>query len=475
LVASKSGIIDQQTEVVAVATQLAAAKTAIDRIPTATQEAENAAEEAKFPISIFTVNGTVPNGAVLGWQSPDHSHPVDAGLNAGEKSLQVAVPYAMGAEIHDLNVSLANYTKETLALKMNIYIPDISQFVYVSGALMCRITTNNGQKFFEFNAGDYTKFSQGWNRVTFKLAAASDWSNVAGSTVSLIQIQFGVGNLAILLNDIKFVSSTLPAGVSVEAILPAARVNAKAELNAYYNGNVVGDYRAAQQTVIADVKTAGNAAIDAAETPADVAAALNTAKAVINAVKTDAELLAEEALATAKTNAKTELNAYKNAVLNDYRDAQKNAITAAKTAGGAAIDEAADTAGVTSALTAAKGVIDAIKTDAQLTQELTAEKTGAKTELAAYKSADIYRDTQKTELTDAIAAGNTAIDAASDTAGITAALNAAKGAIDAIKTDAQLTEEENANPGGGGCGSGAIGVLAALAGLAAIVLLKKKR
>ena len=73
---------------------------------------------------------------------------------------------------------------------------------------------------------------------------------------------------------------------------------------------------------------------------------------------------------------------------------------------------------------------------------LAAAKTAAKEELAAYKNTDDYRDAQKTELAEAIAAGEAAIDAATNSDTVATALAAAKTAIDAIKTDAELTAEE---------------------------------
>ena len=73
---------------------------------------------------------------------------------------------------------------------------------------------------------------------------------------------------------------------------------------------------------------------------------------------------------------------------------------------------------------------------------LESERTAAKTDLENYKSASDYREAQQTELAAAIAAGMTAIDNAADAAGIADALANAKAVIDAIKTDAQLRDEE---------------------------------
>lgn len=104
-------------------------------------------------------------------------------------------------------------------------------------------------------------------------------------------------------------------------------------------------------------------------------------------------------------------------------------------------------------------------------------KVAAKNELDVYKDLTKYRDAQKTELQAAIAQGKTAIDAATDLAGVESALAAAKTAMDAIKTDAQLTaeEEENSNKGCGGSviASSSIISLAAF-GLVGLLAFKKK-
>ena len=71
-------------------------------------------------------------------------------------------------------------------------------------------------------------------------------------------------------------------------------------------------------------------------------------------------------------------------------------------------------------------------------------KAAAKVELDAYTNPADYREAQRVELSTAIANGKTAIDAATDVEAVNAALAAAKAAIDGIKTDAQLTAEEEA-------------------------------
>ena len=83
--------------------------------------------------------------------------------------------------------------------------------------------------------------------------------------------------------------------------------------------------------------------------------------------------------------------------------------------------------------------------NADAERELAEAKTSAKNELTEYKNSkdlSLYRTQQQDELAQALSDGCQAIDSASDIAGVTAALSRAKTAIDAVKTDAELTEEE---------------------------------
>ena len=149
--------------------------------------------------------------------------------------------------------------------------------------------------------------------------------------------------------------------------LEAKKAAAKTEIDAYAKAE---DYRDAQKTELATAIANGKATIDAAADTAAVNAALASAKTVIDGIKTDAELTAEEelaaaeTLAAAKTAAKTQLDAYADA--DDYRQAQKTELAIAIANGKAAIDAAADTAAVNAALASAKTTIDAIETDAQI-------------------------------------------------------------------------------------------------------------
>ena len=72
-------------------------------------------------------------------------------------------------------------------------------------------------------------------------------------------------------------------------------------------------------------------------------------------------------------------------------------------------------------------------------------KNAAKSELEAYRAEKAdgdYREAQVAELNAALTGGLEKIEAAADEAAVASAVEAAKKALDAVKTDAQLTEEE---------------------------------
>lgn len=229
-------------------------------------------------------------------------------------------------------------------------------------------------------------------------------------------------------------SDTTQTGITE---LEEAKTNAKVALDSYVNAE---DYRDSEKTLLETTIANGKTAIDSATTTADVTAALNSAKALIDAIKTDAVLTAEE-LVVAKNTAKTVLDGYVSA--ESYREAQKAALATAIANGKAAIDESADIAAVSTALNNAKAIIDAIKTDADLTsEELLAAKNTAKAELDVYVNSSDYRTEEQAFLASAIADGKNAIDSATDISAVNAALANAKAAINEIKTDAELTAED---------------------------------
>ena len=90
------------------------------------------------------------------------------------------------------------------------------------------------------------------------------------------------------------------------------------------------------------------------------------------------------------------------------------------------------------------GVKDTAAAEAAV-KALAEAKNAAKSELEAYRAekADAdYREAQVAELNAALTAGLEKIEAATDEAAVASAVANAKKALDAVKTDAQLTEEE---------------------------------
>jgi hypothetical protein len=82
-------------------------------------------------------------------------------------------------------------------------------------------------------------------------------------------------------------------------------------------------------------------------------------------------------------------------------------------------------------------------------RKLTEVRTAAAEELKAYRAAKDnkdYREAQIAELDDALAKGLEAVEAAKSTDAINVAVGSAKNALDAVKTDAQLTAEETEAP-----------------------------
>lgn len=196
---------------------------------------------------------------------------------------------------------------------------------------------------------------------------------------------------------------------TIDVSLSDAKTAAKSELDTYKNAD---DYRTEEQTKLSDAIALGKTAIDSATTVAEVTQKATSAKATIDAIKTDAQYQLEEV---------------------------------------------------------------STKTPDQMSaEELAAEKTFTKSELDTYKDASLYRTEQKTVLATEIAAGKTAIDSAKTRAEVKSALTSAEAKIDAIKTDAQLTADAN-KPAPTGDVSVLPLVAAATIGMALMVAIKKKK
>ena len=208
------------------------------------------------------------------------------------------------------------------------------------------------------NASDYRQAQQE------ELATAiANGKNAIENAIDVAGVETALANAKGVIDDIK-TDAELTAEETAQS-LASAKTTAKASLETYVNAE---DYRQAQQEEVATAIANGKNAIDNATDVAGVETALANAKGVIDDIKTDAELTAEEtaqSLASAKTTAKASLETYVNA--EDYRQAQQEEVATAIANGKNAIDNATDVAGVETALANAKATIDALETDAQIT------------------------------------------------------------------------------------------------------------
>ena len=257
------------------------------------------------------------------------------------------------------------------------------------------------------------------------------------------EINLALANAKAAIDEIK----TKAQYEAEEALsLSELKTTTKAQLEAYKSADL---YRDAEKELLATAINNGKTAIDAANSTAEVQAALASAKETIDGIKTKAQYEAEEAqaLLEVKSNAKAELEAYKAADL--YRNAEKELLAAAINSGKTAIDNATSSDEVNTALTSAKTAIDEIKTAAKYEEEEAAKalldaKTAAKAELEAYKSVDDYRTAEGVMYLAAIDNGKALIDQATSIEEIKVALTSVKKAIDSIKTKAQYEAEEAA-------------------------------
>ena len=406
-IANGKSAIEAAADITAVSNALATAKAAIDEIKT---DAELMAEEllsakntAKAELDIY-VNAT------------DYRAEQQTALATAIADGKAAIEAS--ADITAVNIALANAKVIIDGIKTNAELT-AEELVTAKADAKTALDTY-------VSVGDYRTEQQ-----STLATAISNGKSAIDAATDITAVSTALANAKAVIDEIK-----TDAELTAEE-LAAAKTEAKATLDAYVN---INDYRAEQQTVIADAIANGKNAIDAATTKAGVTSALDSAKLSINAIKTDSEMTAEE-LASAKQVAKNALANYVNA--DDYREAQKTELSLAITTGNNAIDVATDIAALNTALVNAKAVIDEIKTDAEFTaEELVAAKTAAKTSLESYKNANDYREAQKIELQSAITNGKNAIDNATDKAGVEAALANAKSAIDAIETDAEITAKE---------------------------------
>ncbi len=281
-------------------------------------------------------------------------------------------------------------------------------------------------------------------------AAARD--ELATVLVSYLLVNYyTAGNWTALMTartegDAAINAATNPAGVAaakaaalaaMDAVPTVAETLAEAKLAALADmATTMGTYLQASYTAgnwmtLTTAKTNGDTAITAATDLAGVATAKNSALAAMDAVPTIAETLA-----AAKVGALTDFaTVLANYLQANYTAESWTALQTASTNGQIAINAATDLAGVTTAMNAALAALDAVPT---FTETMATAKAAAlndlTTALATYLEGNYYTSENWTALIAARTAGKTAINAATDPAGVATAKNAALAAMDAVPT-----------------------------------------
>lgn len=206
---------------------------------------------------------------------------------------------------------------------------------------------------------------------------------------------------------------------------------AKADLDAYKAEE--GYFRTAEKEQRDGFVATAKAALDSVSSKAEANEAVATAKAGIDALKTAAQY-ADEELAGEKAAAKAEIEGYLADTV--YLEEQATVRAEAVTAGLAAVIAAKNSEEIALAITTVKSAVDALETKASIVD-------AAKADLNAYKAEEgLYREAQATERAGYIATAETAMDNATTQAAVNEAVATAKTAIDGLKTDAELTAEE---------------------------------
>ncbi len=206
------------------------------------------------------------------------------------------------------------------------------------------------------------------------------------------------------------------------------------------------DYYEAQQNEIAEALEGAGKTIERASDVKTMRDALDEAKKSIEGIKTKAEVDAEAE--TGRTEATNKLNAYlTESELAKYDEEDQDEIRSIVAEALANIEDAVDNETVQEALRQAEDRIAGILTKEQ--KVLSAVKDQAKRELETFLTDEkkaLYREAEWNALTEVIRDAMKEVDDAADSDAVQTVLNKAKTDVAAIKTDAQLKEEEAQNP-----------------------------
>ena len=257
--------------------------------------------------------------------------------------------------------------------------------------------------------------------------------------------------------------------------LTLAKIEYKEQLDTYFSAFAQEDYYADEWAQLGEIVNTGKTAIDEATDDATAKAALDSAKAELDAVKTSEEV--DVVIVGVRADAKAELAAYVNEA--DYKDAEWATIQGIIADVSAAIDASVSERDILAMVEEAKADIDEVKTAAEVDAEaLATAKDEAKAEVRAYYNAldtSLYGDDANAQLTACVTEANAAIDAATTIEEVNAAVAEFKAKIDAVEK--LPTEDNSSSNASGGCvgnaGSGL--VMIPLFALAVCMIIRKRK
>ena len=209
--------------------------------------------------------------------------------------------------------------------------------------------------------------------------------------------------------------------------IDALKANAKEELASYKNE---ADYREAEWAAIQEIIAKANTAIDESGSVTLVLEAKKNAKAEMDALKTNAQWEADEAVVA---EAKEELAGYKAEA--DYHEAEWAAIQDIIAKANAEIDaEIGDSEAIAEIVEEAKAAMDDVLTSEEFDAALIVANE-AKATLAGYKAEADYHETEWAAIQEIIAQANADIEENfGDSEAIAAIVEEAKADMDKVKT-----------------------------------------
>ena len=408
--------IDDAADIAAVDVAFAAAKTEIDKVKTAEQEAADALANKKTEtlaaLEAYAESKGEANYTADNWTA------VQLAVTAGKKAIDDA------ADIAAVDVAFA-------AAKTEIDKVKTAEQEAADALANKKTETLAALEAYAESKGEANYTAENWTAIQSAVTAGKTAIDKAAD-IAAVDAAFAEAKTAI--DAIETVADSLEAYKTTQ----------KAALEAYAESKGEANYTAENWTAIQDAVTAGKTAIAAAANETAVDAAYNAAAANIDAVKTIAQQLADK-----KAEVTQSLKAaYDGIDLTLYRETEKNAITAKYEEYKAAVNAVTDIANLPGTfVTDFNAFVATQKTNAQLTaEELAAKKAEVIATLdeakARYAEAD-YRAAQWKNITDAYDNAKNGINAVTVITALPGNFVATfTETASAQKTNAQLTAEE---------------------------------